>query len=102
MLPVATIVGDMVILITLMQKNDKAGEHSWIIGGGAYHASDKIIQHNGCGTVNVSTPIHRFGPIITDVPKIINFYAEDYGKVYRSCGNVSIVMRVRNLLGATA
>ncbi|SPO07449.1 probable Probable pectate lyase F [Cephalotrichum gorgonifer] len=51
-------------------KEDAAGAHSWIIGGGAYHASDKIIQHNGCGTVNV-----------------INFYAEDYGKVYRSCGN---------------
>ena len=29
-----------------------------------------MIQHNGCGTVNV-----------------VNFYAEDYGKVYRSCGN---------------
>ncbi|KAH8733388.1 putative pectate lyase F [Ilyonectria robusta] len=51
-------------------KNDKAGKESWIIGGGAYHAEDKVIQHNGCGTVN-----------------IINFYAEDYGKVYRSCGN---------------
>ncbi|CAH0050808.1 unnamed protein product [Clonostachys solani] len=53
-------------------KGDKAGEHSWIIGGGAYKASDKIVQHNGCGTVN-----------------IINFYANDYGKVYRSCGNCS-------------
>lgn len=52
-------------------KNDKAGSQSWIIGGGAYHGSDKIIQHNGCGTVN-----------------IINFYVEDYGKLYRSCGNV--------------
>ncbi|KAM0540224.1 hypothetical protein ACHAPJ_013622 [Fusarium lateritium] len=41
-----------------------------IIGGGAYHAADKVIQHNGCGRVNV-----------------INFYANDYGKVYRSCGN---------------
>ncbi|KAH6892138.1 pectate lyase F [Thelonectria olida] len=51
-------------------KNDKAGKETWIIGGGAYHAEDKIIQHNGCGKVN-----------------IINFYAEDYGKVYRSCGN---------------
>ncbi|KIY72991.1 polysaccharide lyase family 3 protein [Cylindrobasidium torrendii FP15055 ss-10] len=51
-------------------KNDKAGKESWIIGGGAYHASDKVIQHNGCGTVN-----------------IINFYVEDYGKLYRSCGN---------------
>lgn len=34
-------------------KNDKAGSQSWIIGGGAYHASDKVIQHNGCGTVNI-------------------------------------------------
>ncbi|KAF6813101.1 pectate lyase c [Colletotrichum sojae] len=51
-------------------KNDKAGAQSWIIGGGAYHASDKVIQHNGCGTVNV-----------------INYYVEDYGKLYRSCGN---------------
>jgi hypothetical protein len=43
-----------------------------IVGGGAFHASDKVIQHNGCGTVNIK-----------------NFYAEDYGKVYRSCGNCS-------------
>lgn len=34
-------------------KNDKAGSQSWIIGGGAYHASDKVVQHNGCGTVNI-------------------------------------------------
>ncbi|KAK6216344.1 hypothetical protein LQW54_003547 [Pestalotiopsis sp. IQ-011] len=54
-------------------KNDRADEHSWIIGGGAYHASDKIVQHNGCGTVN-----------------IINFYAEDYGKLCRSCGNHAV------------
>jgi len=53
-------------------KNDKAGQETWIIGGGAYKAADKIVQHNGCGTVN-----------------IINFYANDYGKLYRSCGNVS-------------
>ncbi|RYP58034.1 hypothetical protein DL769_009148 [Monosporascus sp. CRB-8-3] len=53
-------------------RGDKAGQESWIVGGGAYHASDKIVQHNGCGTVN-----------------IINFYAQDYGKVYRSCGNCS-------------
>ncbi|RYP78820.1 hypothetical protein DL769_003115 [Monosporascus sp. CRB-8-3] len=50
-------------------KEDPAGTLTTIIGGGAYHADDKIIQHNGCGTVN-----------------IINFYAEDYGKVYRACG----------------
>ncbi|RYP68604.1 hypothetical protein DL771_006576 [Monosporascus sp. 5C6A] len=53
-------------------KGDKSGQETWIVGGGAYHASDKIVQHNGCGTVNT-----------------INFYAEDYGEVYRSCGNCS-------------
>jgi hypothetical protein len=29
-----------------------------IIGGGAYHASDKVIQHNGCGRVNVCDTRH--------------------------------------------
>jgi hypothetical protein len=53
-------------------KGDSKGQESWIIGGGAYHADDKVVQHNGCGTVN-----------------IINFYVEDYGKLYRSCGNCS-------------
>jgi hypothetical protein len=43
-----------------------------VIGGGAFHASDKIIQFNGFGTVSVK-----------------NFYASDYGKVVRSCGNCS-------------
>ncbi|GAB7358740.1 hypothetical protein MBLNU230_g3969t1 [Neophaeotheca triangularis] len=51
-------------------KNDNPGDETWIIGGGAYNADDKVVQHNGCGTVN-----------------IINFYVEDYGKLYRSCGN---------------
>jgi hypothetical protein len=53
-------------------KEDKPGKETWIIGGGAYKAGDKVVQHNGCGTVN-----------------IINFYVNDYGKLYRSCGNVS-------------
>lgn len=35
------------------QKNDEAGDYTNIIGGGAYHAEDKVVQHNGCGTVNV-------------------------------------------------
>ncbi|KAK1593527.1 pectate lyase F [Colletotrichum navitas] len=53
-------------------KNDRAGDHTWIVGGGAYKAGDKIVQHNGCGTVN-----------------IINFHIREYGKVYRSCDNVT-------------
>lgn len=43
---------------------------SYINGGGAFHAADKIIQFNGRGTVHVK-----------------DFYAEDYGKLSRSCGN---------------
>lgn len=41
-----------------------------ITGGGARKASDKVIQHNGAGTVYVK-----------------NFLVEDFGKLYRSCGN---------------
>ena len=33
----------------------EAGTETWIVGGGAYHADDKVVQHNGCGTVNVSS-----------------------------------------------
>lgn len=45
---------------------------SYVIGGGAFKADDKIFQFNGFGTLDVK-----------------NFYAEDYGKVVRSCGNCS-------------
>lgn len=41
-----------------------------ITGGGARKATDKVIQHNGAGTVYVK-----------------NFLVEDFGKLYRSCGN---------------
>lgn len=38
--------------------------------GGAKNASDKVLQHNGPGTMKVS-----------------NFYVSTFGKLYRSCGN---------------
>ncbi|KAJ3051567.1 hypothetical protein HK097_007428 [Rhizophlyctis rosea] len=41
-----------------------------IIGGGARNADDKIFQHNGSGSFSVT-----------------DFYAENFGKLYRSCGN---------------
>ncbi|KAH6621699.1 family 3 polysaccharide lyase [Boeremia exigua] len=66
-------------------KDDRAGDVTRIIGGGAYHASDKVIQHNGCGRV-----------------EIINFYAENYGKVYRSCGTCSKCAREVYIEGVTA
>jgi len=45
---------------------------SYVIGGGARSASDKVFQHNGSGTVHIS-----------------NFYASGIGKLYRGCGNCS-------------
>ncbi|KAG9016587.1 hypothetical protein FRB90_002921 [Tulasnella sp. 427] len=53
-------------------KQTGSGDVSYIIGGGAFHAEDKIVQHNGAGTVSIK-----------------NFYANDFGKLYRSCGNCS-------------
>lgn len=43
---------------------------STVIGGGAQGAEDKVIQHNGGGTLSVS-----------------GFTVYDFGKLYRSCGN---------------
>lgn len=43
---------------------------SYVNGGGARNAEDKVFQHNGAGTVAVR-----------------NFFATNIGKLYRSCGN---------------
>jgi hypothetical protein len=52
---------------TFLQTN---GGTSYVIGGGAKSAADKLFQHNGNGTVNIS-----------------GFYAKSIGKLYRGCGN---------------
>ncbi|KAJ3040395.1 hypothetical protein HDV00_010949 [Rhizophlyctis rosea] len=41
-----------------------------VIGGGARGAEDKVFQHNGSGSFSLS-----------------DFYVENFGKLYRSCGN---------------
>jgi hypothetical protein len=41
-----------------------------VSGGGARSASDKVFQHNGGGTVTIE-----------------NFQVDNFGKLYRSCGN---------------
>lgn len=51
-------------------KNQEAGATTKINGGGAFNADDKVIQHNGAGTVAIS-----------------DFTVENFGKLYRSCGN---------------
>jgi hypothetical protein len=51
-------------------KGTNANQVMTIDGGGAQKASDKIFQHNGPGTMIIR-----------------NFCAQDFGKLYRSCGN---------------
>ncbi|KXH47551.1 pectate lyase [Colletotrichum nymphaeae SA-01] len=51
-------------------KNQDAGETTTITSGGAFGAEDKVLQHNGAGTLSVS-----------------GFTVETFGKLYRSCGN---------------
>ncbi|ROV90733.1 hypothetical protein VSDG_08282 [Cytospora chrysosperma] len=51
-------------------KNQDAADTTYIKGGGATGAADKVMQHNGAGTLSIS-----------------DFVVEDFGKLYRSCGN---------------
>jgi len=53
-------------------KPKSSGMTMTILGGGALHAADKVIQHNGT----------TGGTVIID-----GFQVEDFGKLYRSCGN---------------
>ncbi|KAG8958770.1 hypothetical protein FRC03_008824 [Tulasnella sp. 419] len=53
-------------------KQTGANDVSSITGGGAFGAQDKIVQHNGAGNVTIQ-----------------NFFAANFGKLYRSCGNCS-------------
>ncbi|GAB9475602.1 hypothetical protein Gpo141_00012690 [Globisporangium polare] len=51
-------------------KGGSASSVSKVIGGGARYADDKVVQHNGQGSVSID-----------------GFYVQDFGKLYRSCGN---------------
>ncbi|TYZ67624.1 hypothetical protein PybrP1_010002 [[Pythium] brassicae (nom. inval.)] len=51
-------------------KGGSASSVSKVIGGGARFANDKVIQHNGYGTVTID-----------------GFYVQDFGKLYRACGD---------------
>jgi pectate lyase len=53
-------------------KGSSTSQVMTITGGGAFSASDKVIQHNGPGTIKIS-----------------GFYVNNAGKLYRSCGNCS-------------
>jgi hypothetical protein len=53
-------------------KPKSSGATMTVKGGGALHAADKVFQHNGT----------TGGTVIID-----GFQVEDFGKLYRSCGN---------------
>ncbi|OWZ12912.1 Polysaccharide lyase [Phytophthora megakarya] len=57
-----------------------ASSVSSVIGCGARFADDKVVQHNGYGTVVID-----------------GFFAQDIGKLYRSCGNCKSNPRQRFL-----
>jgi hypothetical protein len=48
----------------------KGNGNGKVIGGGARGATDKVIQHNGVGSITID-----------------GFTVTDFGKLYRSCGN---------------
>jgi hypothetical protein len=51
-------------------KGASASARYLVVGGGARNADDKVLQHNGAGTLTIK-----------------NFQVENFGKLYRSCGN---------------
>ncbi|NKE60717.1 pectate lyase [Lentzea sp. PSKA42] len=51
-------------------KGTSSSQTMTVNGGGARKASDKVFQHNGPGTMVIR-----------------NFQVDDFGKLYRSCGN---------------
>ena len=51
-------------------KGTSSSQTMTINGGGARKAADKVFQHNGPGTMTIR-----------------NFQVDDFGKLYRSCGN---------------
>ncbi|MEL7975393.1 pectate lyase [Isoptericola sp. F-RaC21] len=55
-----------------LRDNESGSDTMTIDGGGARGADDKVFQHNGPGNVVIK-----------------NFQVEDFGKLYRSCGNCS-------------
>jgi hypothetical protein len=57
-------------------KGGSASSVTTVIGGGARNADDKVIQHNGKGSVIID-----------------GFYANTFGKLFRSCGQCGNVPR---------
>ncbi|EGZ21968.1 hypothetical protein PHYSODRAFT_329854 [Phytophthora sojae] len=67
----------------LSVKGGTASSVTTVTGGGARSADDKVIQHNGYGTV-----------------KIDGFYGEDISKLYRSCGTCGVKLTAPQVIKA--
>ncbi|KAK4493741.1 hypothetical protein PRZ48_014926 [Zasmidium cellare] len=59
----------------------KGDGNALVSGGGAREADDKVVQHNGFGTVTID-----------------GFSVQNFGKLYRSCGNCSGNGKARNVV----
>ena len=62
-----------------------------IVGGGAKNADDKVVQHNGGGKSHIWY-LKQTAPYLTfiqGIVKIDSYCVQDFGKLYRSCGNCS-------------
>ncbi|KAE9272767.1 hypothetical protein PF008_g30016 [Phytophthora fragariae] len=64
----------------LSVKGGTASSVTTVTNCGARSASDKVVQHNGYGTVSID-----------------GFYAEEFGKLYRSCGDIPRTVTVKNV-----
>ena len=51
-------------------KKQSSSQTTYVKGGGAFGADDKVVQHNDAGTVSISDCV-----------------VEEFSKLYRSCGN---------------
>jgi hypothetical protein len=57
-------------------KKQSSSQTTYVKGAGVFGADDKVVQHNGAGTVSISA-----------------FVVEDFGKLYRSCGNCDLMYK---------
>lgn len=66
----------------------KGDGNALVKGGGAQSASDKVVQHNGQGTVTIDG-FSKFTRISTyqKNTNILTPAVSDFGKLYRACGN---------------
>lgn len=68
----------------------KGDGNALVQGGGAQGADDKVIQHNGKGTVTIdgfTVMVSPFFSLCSVILDKLTLVLQDFGKLYRACGN---------------